>query len=139
MSKLEKVTVVLVVALLTTFLTVSGCQDSLMPCYVSEEAQAFAGADIPLLAPYTTIVDAKYTEARMDYVNAAGQLKYGYLKGDLTVHLARAEAIKAVVFDPESPLVLGLMVLMGGAGGALAISKPSDKKKITELENGKAK
>jgi len=134
MNKLEKIITILVVTFLVVFLGCSAAQDSIFPCYINPEAQAFADANVPLLAPWTTITDAEYVEARMGYVNAAQQLKYGYLRADLLTHLARANEIKSVVFSPESPLAYLIPAIGGTAFGIFGFSKPSDKKKITKLE-----
>lgn len=134
MNKFEKTITILVITLLIVFLGCSAAQDSIFPCYINPEAKVFADANTPLLMFWDTIVDAEYVEARMEFVNAASQLKYGYLRADLTTHLARANEIKSVVFSPESPLALLIPAIGGVALGTYGLSKPSDKKKIVDLE-----
>ena len=134
MNKFEKVITILVVTLLVVFLGCSAVQDSIFPCYVPPESVDYAGANVPLLAPWTTIVDAEYVKGRMAYTNALEQLKYSYLREDLVTHLTRANEIKSVVFSPESPLALLIPTIGGVALGTYGLSKPSDKKKIVELE-----
>jgi len=138
MNKLEKIITILVVTLLVVFLGCSSVQDSAFPCWINPEAKAFADANTPLLLPWDTITDARFVEAKMEYVNAVSQLKYGYLRADLNTHLARANEIKSVVFSPESPLALLIPAIGGLALGTYGLSKPSDKRKIEKLNGAKS-
>jgi len=134
MNKLEKIIAVLVTTILIVFFGCSAMQDSIFPCYIPPESITYADANVPLLAPWTTITDAEYIQTRMKYMFAKHAQYYGYLDSDLTTHLIRANEIKAVVFDPNGPLPY----LISGMGflalGTYGLSKPSDKKKIVELE-----
>lgn len=134
MSKVQKILITFSGLCLVVILGCAAVQDIIVPTYVEPAAIEYANADVPLLLPYTTLADAKYVNAKMDFIHSIGQLKYSYLKNNLTFNIAMSEQIKQAVFTPEGPVGLLLPTLLGGALGATLISKPGDKKKITELE-----
>ena len=115
----------------------SAFQDTIIPTYIDPAAIEYADANVPLLLPYTTLTDAKYVDAKLDYIHSLDNLEYAYLKDGLQMHIANAEEFKRVVFNPEGPIGLLLPTLFGGTLGALLIPRPKDKKEIENLKNGK--
>ena len=61
-------------------------------------------------------------------------MRYNYEKGITQFHIAGAEELKAALFSPTGPLALIIPTGLAATAGALLFSKPTDKKKIKELE-----
>ena len=131
------------IATVTVFLLIVllGCasfQDALTPCYISPAVLNYADANGTTILPWTTLFDAKLVMAKMDFRHSWNQLsdrmQYEYLKGITRFHIAGAEELKASVFDPTGPLALLIPTSLAATAGALLFSKPTDKKKIKELE-----
>ncbi|MBA7654812.1 hypothetical protein ES703_62705 [subsurface metagenome] len=123
-------------------LIVLGCasfQDALTPCYVSPAVIDYADANGTSILPWTTLFDAKRIGAKMDYVHSWNQLsdkmKYEYLSGIHRFHIAGADELKTSLFSPTGPLALIVPTGLAATAGALLFSKPTDKKKIKELES----
>ena len=62
------------------------------------------------------------------------KLKYDYLKGGMRFYIGAGEETKAALFSPTGPIGMLLPTSLAGTAAALLVSKPSDKKKIKELE-----
>ena len=109
--------------------TVLGCSlfvDAITPCYIPPELAKVIDESPTSFLPYTTVFDAQ----RM-------LRKINYLTEGLVIGVGAARELQSNVLNPTGPLGL---LLVGGPAltiGALGISKPKDKKKITELQNGK--
>ena len=136
MTKLQKLLLSMCVTLIIGIIGCSAFQDSIVPCWVDREAITLSGADVPRLLPYTTIADAEYVQARLEYVHTMGEVEYNYIQNNITTHLENAEQFRGTLFNPTGAIGLLLPSLSFLGIGALAISKPSDKKKIEELKNG---
>jgi hypothetical protein len=144
------VTLVCVVGLVVMF-GCSGFQDVIVPCHIDEEAANYA--DIPIISymPWTTIWDARRVDSYMKFNHTVMQvtyqrmqeddtLQFDFLRNNLRVNLADATQLQEQLFDPAGPIGLLIPTLCAGTLCATLISKPGDKKKITELEtklNGK--
>lgn len=123
-------------------LIIMGCsliQDSIIPCYIDPDAAVYADAPLTELMPWTTIQDAKRIYARMEFVYQVKQLGYHFLRDNLALYMADAEQFRSVVFSPTGPIGLMFPAGMGLIAGWTLMSKPDDKKKITELQNGNKK
>lgn len=103
----------------------AGLQDAITPAYIPEDAIKFAEADVPTLLPYTTITDAKYVQARLDYVRSMGELEYNFLRDNLAGHLAQAEQLRQTVFDPSGPIAL-LFPALAGLGIGRYLKSPRE-------------
>jgi len=136
MSKLQKTLIGICALGLVLFIGCGAFQDAITPAYIDPAAIDFADANVPLLMPYTTIIDAKYVDKKMDLIYSIGQLEYSYLKHNLAFHLAVAEQLKQAVFSPKGGLGLLIPALSGLGIGAFGIKRPQDKKEIEELKNG---
>jgi len=131
MKKYQRLIVWLCVLGLTVILGCSAFQDGVTPCYIPPEVIESTGSEIPLISwmPFTSLFDAKYVKAK---------LKFQYLLHTnlMEASIFASEQFQQTLFSPEGPIGLLLPTLMGGTLGAFLISKPGDKKKIVELENG---
>jgi len=127
-SKLLQTTILTLASLILVVLL--GCStvlDAITPCYIPPELGKFVNEPMTTFVPYTTVFDAE----RM-------LRKTQYLLGGLQIGMEGAREFQRNVFDPTGPLAL---LFVGGpalAIGALGISKPKDKQKIMELQNGKS-
>lgn len=122
-------------------LIVLGCasfQAALTPCYVSPAAAAWADTKTTSIFPWTTLFDAQRVDMKLDYVYTMKQitdtLDYEYHKGITRFHKAAGEELRAALFSPTGPLALIVPTGLAATAGALLFSKPTDKKKIKELE-----
>jgi len=136
--KFQKLIIWLSVLGLTLMLGCSSFQDALTPCYIPPASLDYADAEPTTILPFTTLFDARRVSFKMDFVHLKKQtldnLHYNFLRGMNTFHIAAAEELQAKLFSPEGPIGLLFPTLMAGTLGALLISKPTDKKKIIELE-----
>lgn len=135
LKRLLQTTIIVLTGLIVLLFVSAGClQDLITPCYINEDAAIYADEPLTEITPWTTILDAKRIDAKMDYVNEVGKLEYTYLKNNLLFHLMNAEQLKQSVFSTDGILSL---LLIGGpslALGAYGISKPADKRKVVDLE-----
>ncbi len=122
-------------------MVILGCasfQAALTPCYVSPAAAKWANTKTTSLFPWTTLFDAQRVEMKLDYVYTMKQitdtLDYEYHKGITRFHKAAGEELRAALFDPTGPIGLFVTTTLGVSAGGLLLSKPSDRKKIKELE-----
>jgi len=129
---------------LVVFLGCSAFQDVLTPSYIPPQAIKYADENGPSILPWTTLFDSRRIKMKMAFVHSLNQItdrmEYEYLNGLTQFHIAGAEQLQAKLFSPTGPLGLFLPTVLGGTAGTLLLSKPSDKKKIAELEkeaNGK--
>lgn len=127
---------------LTVMIGCSAVQKAVIPCYIPPAALDYADVNEPAtFLPFTTLFDAERVDMKVDFVHSYNQvtdkMQYEYVKGLNTFHMSASKRLQTALFSPEGPVGLLLPTLMGGTLGALLISKPNDKKRITELENGK--
>lgn len=134
---------VLVAFLILSLVTILGCslfQNGITPCYINEDCANYADEPLKEALPYTTILDAKRIDYKMDYVYSLEQLEYSYLKDNLAYHLANAERFKQTIFSPEGPIGLLISGLSFGTLGALLIKRPQEKeleRKLNGINNNK--
>ncbi|MBA7477999.1 hypothetical protein ES707_13414 [subsurface metagenome] len=137
-TKTQNLIATVTILLLIVLLGCASFQDALTPCYISPAVIDYADANGTSILPWTTLFDAKRIAARMDFVHSWNQTKdrmrYTYLKGITQFHIAGAEELKVSLFSPTGPLALIVPTGLAATAGALLFSKPSDKKKIKELE-----
>lgn len=136
--KIQNLIATVSVLLLIVLLGCASFQDALTPCYVSQAVLRYADSNSTSILPWSTLFDAKRITAKMDYVHSWNQIsdrmKYEYLSGIHRFHIAGAEELKTSLFDPTGPLALLIPTSLAATAGALLFSKPSDKKKIKDLE-----
>jgi hypothetical protein len=121
-----------VITLATLILTVvMGCStvlDAFTPCYIPPQLVELGGEELWSPVPYTTLWDAQRVLRKVNYLTEG-----------LAIGMAGARELQANLFDPTSPLGLLMVGAPSFTLGSLLISKPKDKKKIVELENGNGK
>lgn len=126
------------ILLLIVILGCASFQDVITPCYISPAVIDYADANGTSILPWTTLFDARRIAAKMDFVHSLRQMsdriRYTYLKGISQFHIAGAEELKTSLFSPTGPLALIVPTGLAATAGALLFSKPTDKKKIKELE-----
>ncbi len=137
-SKTQNLIATCSIFLLIVILGCASFQDVITPCYISPAVIKYADTNSTSILPWTTLFDAKRVAAKMDFVHAWNQasdrMNYAYLNGISQFHIAGAEELKASLFSPTGPLALIIPTGLAATAGALLFSKPSDKKKIKELE-----
>ena len=135
MNKFQKVITWLCVVVLTVILGCSAFQDAITPCYIPPTALDYVGEDDGTsFLPWTTLFDLKRIDMLVDFIFAIKKIEHGYIKGIDAFHIAAGEQLKTLLFSPTGPIGLLLPALTGGVLGTMLLSKPSDKKKIVELE-----
>ncbi len=143
MKKLSKLFSVIIITLASLILVVLlGCsmvQDAFTPTWVNPDAAVAADEPLTSFLPLTTLFDAQRILRKLQYIQSQKMLEYDYLTNGLHMSIQAGREFQANVFDPTGPLGL---LLVGGPAltlGAFGFSKPSDKKKIMELQNGSKK
>lgn len=146
---LEKIFLVLALVVMVAFISAGCIQDGLIPCHIDPDIGTYTEGDMTVYTPYTSIWDAKRLQRLMSYKHLLNQeeLKrlmeddgylYNFLDNDLYINMQSAEAIRDNLFSPDSPLALLLAGCPAFLLGYLGLSKPSDKRQIEALKNGKA-
>ena len=133
---IEKLTIAVLLLLSVAFLGCAAFQESVIPTYIPPDCIDYADVNVPVIMPYTTMLDSKYVDAGMDLRHDISGLKFQFLKDQRLQHFNNADQMRQAVFSPDGPIGLLLPMMTGLGIGALGLSKPSDKKKIKDLENG---
>ena len=138
-TKTQNLTATLSIFSLLVMLGCATFQAALTPCYVSPAAAEWANTTTNSLFPWTTLFDAQRVEMKLDYTYAMKQttdtLDYEYHKGITRFHKAAGEELRSTLFDPTGAIGLLLPASLAGTAGAFLVSKPSNLKKIKELED----
>lgn len=138
MNKKQKLLLGMLLLLFAGFLSCTAFQDAVTPNYIPPECITFSGAEVPRWPGlYTSINDAEYVLKRMNYIREMSALEYAFLTDDLGAHLQRAREFRDTAFDPNGALGMLIPTLSAFGLGSLLVSKPSDKKQIEKLQNGK--
>ena len=130
MSKIEKLIVGFCLLLSVAFMGCAAFQESVIPTYIPPDCITYADVNVPILMPYTTMIDSKYVDAGMDLRHDIGDLKFQFLKDQRLLHFNNADQMRQAVFSPDGPIGLLLPMMTGLGIGWLGLSKPSDKKKL---------
>lgn len=137
-TKIQNLLAAISIFLLIVILGCASFQDALTPCYISPAALEYAKTGGSTILPWSTLFDAKRVSMKMDYVHTLAQisdnLEYEYLRGISRFHISAGEELKATLFDPAGPVGLLVTTSLGVTAGGLLLSKPTDRKKIKELE-----
>lgn len=136
MTKLQKLLICICSLFFIVILGCSAFQDAITPCYIDIDAATYANEPLTEILPYTTLFDAKRIRAKMDYIFESTKLKHFYLLSEMDYHIANSEQTKQMVFSIEGPIGLLAAGLPMFTLGWIGLSKPGDRKRITELENG---
>lgn len=147
MNRKQKLLVGVLVLFMITLVGSSCVQDLIVPAYIDENAIAYSGEEPTMFTPYTSLWDLQRIERSVDHVHFRTQKEivrmaeddsghYGYLKEAMLIGVMSAQELKSAIFSPSGPLGALLIGLPTFGLGAMLISKPEDKKKITALQNG---
>ena len=145
MSKKQKVVVVLLGALLTFMVGCSSFQNVLTPAYIYPNAIEYSEVDVPEFLPWTTLWDLDRVERGIEYkhylkvVSLQREIEdndflKNWFKDSLSISRQNAIELRDNLFSPTGPMSLLLTACPALGIGWLALSKPSDKKHIIELE-----
>ena len=136
MKWIKKLPMVLVGLLLLALLGCSAMLDAITPCYIPPMTIEYAKAEPTTFMPFTTLWDSQRIDRLAAWEFQKEQIKYGFIKELSQIHQFAAKELQTKFMMPA---ISGLMS-MGALGvGWFGMSKPSDKKKIIEIEakNGK--
>jgi len=127
--KFQKIVTGLCVFGLTVIFGCASIRDAVTPAYIPPEVINAVGVELPLISwmPFTSLFDARYVKTKMYY-------QYLLYNNLMTTSITASEAFQQKIFSPGGVIGLMFPTLMGGALGAMLLSKPDDKKKIIELE-----
>ena len=145
MTKKQKLLVGVLVLFVVALVSTSCIQDAVIPMYINPDVGEYAGENMTSWLPWTTIWDGDRLAAKMKFLHEANLIEleraaeddtkyYGFLNDALVLDRADAVTIKNAVFSPEGPLGMLLLGLPTFGLGAMLMSKPSDKKRIADLE-----
>ncbi len=148
MNWVQKILATVLAIILVAILGCSAWQDGITPAYIDPAAINYSGENPLVFTPYTSLWDLKRIDRALDLKHYKTQveisryveddrIKYNYLKDGMQINMISAEELKGTLFSPTGPIGLLMAAAPAFGLGALLISKPSDKKRITELENGK--
>lgn len=150
MNKKQKLLVGVFVLLLIAIFGCASMQNVVTPMYINPEVGEYTGEEMTSWMPWTTIWDGDRLAAKMKFLHESNLIEleraaendirhYGFLNNALILNRKDAVEVRDAAFSPTGPggLLLAGLPMLGI--GAMCISKPGDKKKIKELENGKRK
>jgi hypothetical protein len=112
----------------------SAWQDGVIPAHINEEAAEYSCVPKKIYLPYPSLWDAKRIARAINYQDNMDRIRVARLKGEMQITIADAEELKHTAFSPTGPLGVLIASIPGLTFGSYFLSKPSDKKKITELE-----
>jgi len=141
----QKLLVLMCSIVLVTVLGCSAWMDGLTPAHIDEAAIEYSDSNPHLYLPYTSLWDAKRIQREMMYVHQTEQvrlarkleddkLRFAYLRNAMETNISSAEELRDTLFSPTGPLSLLFAAVPSLALGAYLIPRPSDKKRISELE-----
>ena len=145
-KKLKITGIALMITLLIGFVGCATMQDVVVPCNIDPSVGEYTGQSLKSFNPlYTTLYDAKRLQRYLNFQHMSNQeqllrdrkddrMKYGFINDTVALGMAESNQLKEMVFSPSSPIGALIPTLLAGTLGATLISKPSDKKKIVELE-----
>ena len=149
MKLYQKILTVVSAVVLVTVLGCSAWMDGLTPAYIDPVAIDYAETT-PTVLPipgYTSLWDAKRIQGELDFQHFVKQVdiartleddaaRYKHLQRAMQINIASAEELRDTLFSSTGPV----SILAAGLGlglGAYLIPRPSDRRRIAELENGK--
>jgi hypothetical protein len=124
--------------------------DGLTPAYIDPVAIEYAETT-PTVLPipgYTSLWDAKRIQRELNFQHFIRQTeiartleddttRYKHLNRAIQINIESSEELRDTLFSSTGPVSILAAGLGIGIGGYL-IQRPTDKKRIIELENGKA-
>lgn len=146
LTKLQKMLVLVCSVLLVTVLGCSSWMDGLTPTFIEPGILEYADSKPTIFTPYTSLWDAKRVLRDLDYRFVTSQTKlarsledndthYKHMRKIMKVNIASSEELRDTLFSPAGPLSILFAAVPSLALGGYLIQRPSDKKRIVELEN----
>jgi len=151
MNWTQKLLTLISTVILVTVLGCSAWMDGLTPTYVDPAAIAYADAE-PTVLPipgYVSLWDARRIKRELDFQHYSeqvrisrdmedDQIRYKHLQDAMQTNIASAEELRNTLFSPTGPLSILFAAVPALGLGAYLIPRPSDKRRIAELENRKS-
>lgn len=148
MKMLRGIAIGFMMVLFVVMLGCSSIQNGIIPCNIDPANGEYAGEKMTSWMPWTTIWDSDRLAAKMKFLHEANLIEleraaeddtryYGFLKDAMILDRGNATEFRDAVFSPKGPGGMLASALLPFGLGAFLITKPGDKKKIKELENGK--
>jgi hypothetical protein len=148
MSKKQKLVVVLLGALITFMAGCAALQNKITYAYIDPNAIEYSDVEVKEFLPYTTIWDLDKVERGIEYKHYLEVVRLhreiedndflkNWFKDSLNISRQDAVELRDNLFSAGGPASILLTALPGLGIGWLALSKPSDKKHIVELEKKK--
>jgi len=142
---LQRGIVLLSTIILVAFLGCSAMMDGVTPCHIDERIGEYTEEPMVSYLPYTSLWDAKRLNRELDRKHEKADTDlvrliednddfYTFLKDAHAIHMAGAQEFQDNVFNPTGPIGALILATTGVSIGAFGISKPGDKKKLTELQ-----
>lgn len=133
--------------ILVTVLGCSAWMEGVVPTYCDPPAIEYSKTKPKVFTPYTSLWDARRIKREMEFMHLSeqtriardmedDQMRYRHLNDAMQTNIASAEELRNTLFSPTGPVSM-LSAALGLGLGAFLIPRPSDKKRIKELENGK--
>ena len=130
--------------ILVTVLGCSAWMEGVTPSHIDLAAIDYANTDATTYLPYTSLWDARRIKREMEFMHLSeqtriardmedDQMRYRQLNDAMQTNIASAEELRNTLFSPTGPVSM-LSAALGLGLGAFLIPRPSDKKRITELE-----
>lgn len=149
MKLYQKLLTLVSAIVLVTVLGCSAWMDGLTPAFIDPVAIEYAKTS-PTVLPipgYTSLWDAKRIQGELNFQHFITQveitrtleddaIRYKHLQKAMQINIVSAEELRNTIFSSTGPVSILSAALGLGLGGYL-IQRPSDKKRIVELENGK--
>lgn len=136
MTKWQKILLGLLLVTAAGVVSCTALQNKVTPCQVSKRAAIFAEEPVKdcNIPPWTTIADAQRIIEAVQFKRAHENVNYRFAMKQ-NDYLMEAVEARDNFFSPSGAggLLLGATAL---GYGWLGLSKPADRKRITELENG---
>jgi hypothetical protein len=150
MNWFQKLLTLLSAVILVTVLGCAAWMEGLTPAYVDPAAIEYADTE-PTVLPipgYVSLWDARRIKRELDFAHLTeqiriardledDQMRYKHLQDAMQINIASAEELRNTLFSSTGPLSILFAAVPALGLGAYLIQRPSDRKKITELENGK--
>lgn len=149
MNWFQKLLTLISAVILVTVLGCAAWMEGLTPAYVDPAAIEYADAKPTVFLPYTSLWDARRIKRELDFQHLSeqtriardledDQIRYKHLQDAMQTNIQAAEELRDTLFSPTGPLSILFAAVPALGLGAYLIPRPSDKKRIAELENGRA-
>jgi len=148
MTKLQKLMTLVSAVVLVTVLGCSAWMEGITPAHVDPAAIEYANVSPTIYTPYISLWDARRIQRKMNFEHLSeqtkisreledDQMRHRFLDDAMQMNIQSAEELRDTLFSSTGPISLLFAAVPGLALGGYLIQRPTDKKRIAELENGK--